>query len=1030
MSLLGRFTKAGNHYRNAWRTVAIASIVLILACSTVFAGFVPGSIEDQLHNAITSSPDKIAAFKTLYGFTALDPDDPVYAGKISSISAGLTPATIPTYITSMTGVHTLSSLIISNSLETAFLAVYGINATLPEDTYVQKLYSIVGDPGYNQTVYGAALQNTYDLHLALAPYRTLFGQIYGINPALQDPASNSAYRTKLFDIVGAPSYGTAGFINGLIKLQTLHDALNGLRSAFNVIFGVAPGDQVLSNAVYRGKLSGLLGDPAFNQSLFLSSLPKAADLHVALDPYRTEFQNAYGVSTADQNPVTNDTYRERLFGIVSTSGYSQAAFLSNLDANQSLHDALAGLRSEFQTVYNILIADQVLSNTTYSTILSGIRGYSNYDQATFLVTLPNVKLLNDAIQAATDKQKTAFTTVYGVSLRDGFKNVEYRTALFGIVGGSSFDAGDINKTLVSAENVVTLHNFLLNMTQAQRDSFGSIFGVIVQDTLNVKKEGLIFRNLPTSGQYTFTNPLTSASYSWGDFDARSGDNAWLAISQLQIAYQKYGASYHPEKMELVLAERIARAAMDLMVNDIGGLMMTNDVHSDFYNVVSTENVISWYAAFKMLYEVSGKDEYRLAMENMLKYLEHYAFDAGTNTFISSTKKTGGIWTPSSVFATDCQTWAIASLGPEKIDQMFGAGTAYNMWQAALLSAGQYVGGVLKGLAYSTGESVISIEWTAGGIEAALKIADYYKISNPAWSNAALQDAINMRQGIESYKADTAAGTTGYSYSSGRIEIPFGWYSHSSGVLSTASTSWVSFLTSGFDPFVLGGTIPMYGSLPGLTPELNLMNWLSAQMSGPYNMIGSYSVPAAIRAAILAEIQSSYTAITDPTGARAAAEAAFVFNGSNIYDEALALMSLYRSGNPALIAIADNISKIFWEGTLGDIYNITNATGQPVADISEYTQELFNIIGGPGYNETAFLSVLPKVLNLNTELLSRNLKLTFVGLFPTAGDYVANLFGVAGGASYDEAVLLSALSLDKALSDAGLKAKFIAVYPGD
>ncbi len=71
-----------------------------------------------------------------------------------------------------------------------------------------------------------------------------------------------------------------------------------------------------------------------------------------------------------------------------------------------------------------------------------------------------------------------------------------------------------------------------------------------------------------------------------------------------------------------------------------------------------------------------------------------------------------------------------------------------MWRATKLRSGFYKDGILLGVGYTDSHDVLSGEWTAGAIAAALEVALYYKDSHTAWAEEALADAQAMVKGME------------------------------------------------------------------------------------------------------------------------------------------------------------------------------------------------------------------------------------------------------------------------------------------
>lgn len=345
---------------------------------------------------------------------------------------------------------------------------------------------------------------------------------------------------------------------------------------------------------------------------------------------------------------------------------------------------------------------------------------------------------------------------------------------------------------------------------------------------------------------------------WEDWKPIAGENAWIVIAAMQLYHHKYYHAqthryeHHPNPVELSLAKEIARAAIHLQANNgavrmapIGTYFFSLDEisgrtpaevaaelddkavaskkayetfvhewgedyamrHSDhttwYYNEVSTENNLSWFTAFKLLYDVTEDADYRLAMLRIERYVKS-VWNAEEKYFYQGAHYTDGWWQPNTEhFATDVQTWAICKLGPERIDQWFGEGTAYQIWQTTKKESGIYApDGRLQGVGYTRENQRMSVEWTVGAIYAMEELARYYRETHPEWSQTAAQEARDMRAGIEDFHRPLTDGQAAYSYSSRRGWIPFGWFSHDKEVLSLVSTCWVVLYDLGFNPFRL------------------------------------------------------------------------------------------------------------------------------------------------------------------------------------------------------------------------------------
>ena len=228
-----------------------------------------------------------------------------------------------------------------------------------------------------------------------------------------------------------------------------------------------------------------------------------------------------------------------------------------------------------------------------------------------------------------------------------------------------------------------------------------------------------------------------------------------------------------------------------------------EYHIWYFEEISTENNCSWYAAFRMLYQLTGKKEYLQTMARIEDYFKS-VWNPQENIFYQGAHWVEGEWRPNETdFAVDVQNWSIVVLGPKTIDEWFGEGSAYRIWKATKSLSGNYsADGELQGVGYTKENDRITIEWTAGAILACRKLAVYYALSHPKWAREAAVDAKSMRAGIDRYRFQVSEGQAAYSYSSMRRWIPFGWFSHQEKILSLASTAWVFLLDAGINPFEL------------------------------------------------------------------------------------------------------------------------------------------------------------------------------------------------------------------------------------
>jgi len=356
---------------------------------------------------------------------------------------------------------------------------------------------------------------------------------------------------------------------------------------------------------------------------------------------------------------------------------------------------------------------------------------------------------------------------------------------------------------------------------------------VSSDNSRLGERGFIFRIIDADGQYLVTDPLDGKKslagfpgndrLHWVDWKPVAGENAWVVIAAMQIYHKKYYDAnkgiylQHPDNVELRLSRELARAAM-MLQSDIGGIRMaplgtdrslTTEEKKNFsennwwYNHISTENNVSWYAAFRMLYQVTGEAQYKKAMDAIQRYLR-FVWDEKQGYFYQGAYFINGHWVTSSEnFALDVQTWSIACIGPKDLDAWFGKGTAWRLWQTGRQHSGVFnKQGDLLGVGYTDEHDRISVEWSAGAMVALTELANYYRILAPDWCAQALADKFMMRMSMDSLLLNISQNLAAYSYSSRRGEIPFGWNSHDPQVMSLASTGWMIFVDAGFNPFWL------------------------------------------------------------------------------------------------------------------------------------------------------------------------------------------------------------------------------------
>jgi len=372
--------------------------------------------------------------------------------------------------------------------------------------------------------------------------------------------------------------------------------------------------------------------------------------------------------------------------------------------------------------------------------------------------------------------------------------------------------------------------------------------------------------------------------SWADWKPLMGENAWaFLIGPLQAAWlyhvRERRAPCVPFREPAVQAALGVLPTFAAMQSAIGGvhyaptgtLRNVGDQYVDTREIV-VENNASLYAGLKILEAtlhaartqdatldagdrgaieaalaqirtmiVGGPREGEAPTAGMLAFFRERAWRDGefVQGGLAGDPRQGAAWLPTTgARAVDANTWTVAALGPGTVDEWFGFGAAWEVWQRVKRWGGYGVGTTLWGVGFSDidgngiagdgsyRQGVMSAEWTAGAITMLRGlIAHYERVARDApryararaYASALAQDERAMLEAVQALRLDryrqTAfpgkpegdavlpegnGGTLPYLYASRRYAIPFGWYANP--LPSTCATAWMLMLAAGFDPF--------------------------------------------------------------------------------------------------------------------------------------------------------------------------------------------------------------------------------------
>ena len=392
-----------------------------------------------------------------------------------------------------------------------------------------------------------------------------------------------------------------------------------------------------------------------------------------------------------------------------------------------------------------------------------------------------------------------------------------------------------------------------------------------------------YASLITSGQMPRDNPqYRLGRIVWPDWKPVTGENAWAyLLGPLHAAYIHYVVG---QKQRCVPFEELAvRNALEMlptfaaMQSPLGAVYYAPSHTSDepvSPHLVSVENNFSLYAGLQVLRATlqaeaandthlteDDKGRIRRALELIQTMVDggqlpDHRATAGLLSFFRNAAWNGSEfvqggfandptlkrpWVPVlRPRAVDVNTWGVAALGANRIDEWFGFGAAYRIW-SEVKSWGAYgVGHTLWGVGYSDQDGngtnpdgtykqgVLSAEWTAGAIVMVRDMIRHYgRKPRPSvdvagavrYDRALREDESAMLDAVQSLRFDRyqrinfpgkpadyqsliVQASKPYLYASRRYRVPFGWYANP--IPSTASTAWIVIVADDFDPFGYGG----------------------------------------------------------------------------------------------------------------------------------------------------------------------------------------------------------------------------------
>jgi hypothetical protein len=385
----------------------------------------------------------------------------------------------------------------------------------------------------------------------------------------------------------------------------------------------------------------------------------------------------------------------------------------------------------------------------------------------------------------------------------------------------------------------------LNDVRALLDIYTSgLYGTDALDPMELRaypnySNGRAFKPFDSSTSFFFDFTNVHGCWSrwkdrWRFWSVHTGPNAWLlnATTRFIDLSRRRGVPEVSLRRYVDLAESLGQAILMLQdAKTLGGVRYAPQgvYHAedapDPYEEINTENNISCYAALMALFRVTNDPIYRKGAHRILVFLKEAPvwdqegrahrglYDRNAGTLAMGVFYRNGHWVLETDHPTDSGgTWAISALGPEKIDAWFGTFSAYRMWRAIRRQAGRTMDyryaeddGPLAGLDYNDSfppnESLISPEWTAGGLYALRQLNHYYR--QPAHHLNA-HDLAGLRRDERDMGSFIRHNPSAYALGPGhagtrRGQTGFGWSSPPQAVTAMASTYFALYAGHCADP---------------------------------------------------------------------------------------------------------------------------------------------------------------------------------------------------------------------------------------
>ncbi|MGA2090604.1 MAG: hypothetical protein ABSH12_03990 [Endomicrobiales bacterium] len=331
------------------------------------------------------------------------------------------------------------------------------------------------------------------------------------------------------------------------------------------------------------------------------------------------------------------------------------------------------------------------------------------------------------------------------------------------------------------------------------------------------------------GPRIVTDPLHGTQGTWRQWNAITGENAWLA--KFFLNYHDYVNTYFPDntaaRAETVAAVEFARQIGDVAIalqTPLGGYRMgpkgqySPSGSELYYNTISVENTESMLSVMRHLFAITHDSVYNTSADAAEDFLFNEAIINGTREplLVQGYTYQNEQWVQGAADAFDTNAWFILATSKgsddysnfQKMDATYGESFAFRLMENSLKKFGIYnPDGQLIGISFSpeaVENKIGSLEWGRFGLQALIETAQYEQSQGrTAHANQLIRDSETLYQSLNEQRFPHSP-LSPYSTSNNSRHVTsssWGWNIIPKTFASAASSAWDLLVESGTNPLV-------------------------------------------------------------------------------------------------------------------------------------------------------------------------------------------------------------------------------------